>query len=289
VLALLAPVEVTVFGGLLCRLTTRAVAYGSVLYDPAPAGQEALKALLSAYVRTVKRRPVYTELRNLSDLSQGQSVLRNCGFAYTDHLNYLVDLARSPEAIMQSIGRRTRKQIRHALRQGQVTIGLIKTREELASWYAVLQQTYRRARVPLAERSLFEVAFDVLHPRGMIEFRSARVGNAVAAVSVELLYRDVIYGWYGGTDRSYGYLYPNEVLTWRILESGAQRGYKVYDFGGAGQPGEVYGVRDFKAKFGGDIVGFGRNICVHSPFLFRLSTLGYRAYRMAQNTIIRRR
>ncbi len=279
ILALLLPVQITLRGGLLRRLTTRAVAYGSVLCDPSPAGREALKGLLDAYVRTVRHESLYTELRNLSDLSQDQLVLRNCGFIYTDHLNYLIDLARPPEAIMQSIGRRTRKQIRRALRQDQVRIELIKAREELVPWYAVLQQTYRCARVPVPERSLFEAAFDVLYPRGMIEFRVARVGGAYAAVSVELLYKGVIHGWYGGTDRHYGELYPNELLTWHILESGTQRGYKVYDFGGAGQPDEGYGVRDFKAKFGGDMVCFGRNTCVHSPFLFKLSTSGYRAYR----------
>jgi len=278
VLALLTPVQVTVAGGLLRRLTTRAVAYGSVLCDPSPAGREALNALLNAYVRIAKRESLYTELRNLSDLSQDQFVLQSCGFAYADHLNYLVNLARPPEAVMQGIGRRTRKQIRHALRQDRVHIGLIQTREELASWYAVLQKTYRRARVPLAERSLFEAAFDVLYPCGMIEFRVARVGGAYAAVSVELLYRGVIYGWYGGTDRHYGHLYPNELLTWHILEWGAEHGYRIYDFGGAGQPGEKYGVRDFKAKFGGQLVCYGRNTLIHAPTLLAMSKRGYQLY-----------
>lgn len=278
VLALLTPVQVTVVGGLLRRLTTRAVAYGSLLCDPSPIGRQALQCLLEAYVRTAKRQSIYTELRNLSDLSQHQPMLQNFGFDYADHLNYLIDLARPAEAIMKSMGRRTRQQIRRALRQGYVHIELVTTRQELAPWYAVLQKTYHHARVPLAERSLFEAAFDVLHPLGMIEFRVARVGDACAAVSAELLYKDMIYGWYGGTDRHYGHLCPNELLTWHILESGAQSGYKVYDFGGAGRPHEKYGVRDFKAKFGGDLVCFGRNTCVHSPLLFGLSTLGYRAY-----------
>ncbi len=278
-LALFLPLQITLFDGLLRRLTTRAVAYGSVLYDPSLAGQVALKRLLDAYNERVKRQLLFTELRNVSDMGAVQSVLSSCGFAYAEHLNYLIDLDRSPEAIMQGFGSRTRKQIRRALRQHQVVIETLTSRDQLGGWYEVMQQTYRRNQVPLADRSLFESAFDVLYPKDMILFSAARVGDVYAAVSVELLYKDVIYGWYGGTDRVYGNLYPNELLTWHILEWGAQNGFRVYDFGGAGKPEEEYGVRNFKAKFGGDLVGFGRNTCVHSPLLLKLSTLGYEMYR----------
>ena len=69
------------------------------------------------------------------------------------------------------------------------------------------------------------------------------------------------------------------MLTWGILEWGAKNGYSLYDFGGAGKPDEKYGVRDFKAKFGGELVNFGRNICVHSPRLLKISKLGYQLLR----------
>ncbi|MDH4208252.1 MAG: hypothetical protein OEV76_05210, partial [Anaerolineae bacterium] len=54
---------------------------------------------------------------------------------------------------------------------------------------------------------------------------------------------------------------------------------RVYDFGGAGKADEEYGVRDFKAKFGGDLVCYGRNTCVHAPFRLAMSKLGYEGYR----------
>jgi lipid II:glycine glycyltransferase (peptidoglycan interpeptide bridge formation enzyme) len=68
---------------------------------------------------------------------------------------------------------------------------------------------------------------------------------------------------------------PGELLMWHILKWGAENGYRTYDFGGAGNPDEKYGVRDFKAKFGGRLVCFGRNTFVHDPALLRLSTFGY--------------
>ena len=279
VLALLLPVRITLIDGLLRHFTTRAVAYDSVLCAPGAEGQEALARLLYTYKRQVKGELLFTELRNLSNREAVQPILREHGFVYEDHLNYLIDLKRPPEAIFQSIGRRTRKKVRRGLKQGEVVVEEARERKQVVACYDLLRQTYRAARVPLADRSLFEAAFDLLYPKGMVRFTLARLGQTPAAASVELIYKDVIYGWYGGVDRAYGSYVPNELLVWHILKWGAENGYGLYDFGGAGKPDEEYGVRDFKAKFGGELVCFGRNTCVHAPFLLRLGELGYHVYR----------
>jgi len=279
VLTLLLPVLITLKGGLLRYLTTRAIIYGSVLYDPGPLGREALAALLHAYTQKASRDVLFTELRNLSDLSAAQPILNECGFVYEDHLNYLIDIARSPEEILQSFSQSTRKQIRRGLRRGEMTIEEITTREQLSLCYDLLCQTYTSAQVPLADRSLFESAFDVLYPKGMARFVLARVGDSCVGTSIELLYKNSVYGWYGGVDRAYSRYNPGELLMWHILKWSAQNGYQVYDFGGAGKPDEEYGVRDFKAKFGGELVCYGRNVHVHAPALLRLSEWGYRLLR----------
>jgi serine/alanine adding enzyme len=276
--ALLLPVQITLINRLR-RLTTRAVVYGSVLYAPGPKGREALALLVRTYTEQVDGTPLFTELRNLSNLGAVQPILREHGFVYEDYLNYLIDLNRAPEAILQSIGRRTRKNIRRGLRQGEVIVEEVEERGQMAACYDLLRQTYRAAKVPLADRSLFEAAFDVLYPKGMVRFTLARVDQTPAATSVELLYKDVVYGWYGGVERAYSSYIPNELLTWHILQWGAESGYRLYDFGGAGKPDEEYGVRDFKAKFGGELVCYGRNTCVRAPALLRLSQWGYAVFR----------
>lgn len=277
-LALLLPVQITLLDRL-PRLTTRAVAYGSVLHAPGPRGQKALALLLRTYTREVNGSSLFTELRNLSDLKAVQSILRELGFEYEDHLNYIIDLKHSPEALLQNIGSRTRKHIRCGLRRSYVVVEEVRDREQVRICYDLLHQTYRKARVPLADRSLFEAAFDLLYPRGMVKFWLARVGNTYVGTSVELLYKDVMYGWYGGVDRAYARYTPGELLIWHILKWGAENGYKLYDFGGAGKPSDEYGVRDFKAKFGGELVCFSRNTCIHAPLMLWLSRQGYRLLR----------
>ncbi len=278
-LALLLPVQVTLMDGLLRWFTTRAIAYGSVLCAPGSEGREALTVLLQTYNREMQRNALFTELRNLSDLSDLQPVLNDNDFAYEDHLNYLIDLDRPPEAVLRSIGRRTRKKIRRALRQGELIVEEANRREQVVLCYELLQKSYAAAQVYLADRSLFEAVFDVLYPRGMVKFLLARVDDVYVAGSVELIYKDTIYGWYGGMDRDYSDYIPNELLLWHIFQWGAEKGYKVYDFGGAGKPDEEYGVRDFKAKFGGELVCYGRNTCVHAPKLLWLSEQGYQLVR----------
>jgi CelD/BcsL family acetyltransferase involved in cellulose biosynthesis len=279
VLALLLPVQITVLHRWLRPLTTRAVVYGSVLCARGAEGQGALARLLRAYVQETRGSLLFTELRNLSSLEGLQPILDEHDFVYEDHLNYLVDLKRPPEAILQGIRRRTRKRIRRGLRRQEVSVGEVTGREQVEACYALLQRTYRAARVPLADPSLFEAAFDLLYPKGMIRFSLASVGQTPVAASVDLCYKDVVLGWYGGMDRAYAPYHPNELLTWHILMWGAENGYATYDFGGAGKPGKVYGVRNFKAKFGGELVCFGRNIYVHRPRFLHLSRLGYHIYR----------
>jgi len=279
ILALLLPVQIALLSGLFRYLTARSVVYGGVLYAPGAQGQQALDLLLHTYTQGADTIPLFTELRNLSDVEAVQPILRDHGFAYEDHLNYLIDLDRSPEAILQGIERRTRRRIRRGIRRGEVVVEEVEERERLSVCYDLLHRTYRAAQVPLADCSLFEAAFDLLRPRGMVRFTLTRVGQTTAAVSAELLYKDVIYGWYGGMDRSCSSYSPNELLMWHILEWGAENGYRTFDFGGAGKPDEEYGVRDFKAKFGGELVCFGRNTHVHRPALLMLSQWGYEVFR----------
>ncbi len=278
VAALLVPVLVTL-NRLLPQLTTRSIGYGSVLCAPSDEGREALGLLLETYLRETRGTCLFTELRNLACIDGLQPTLQKYGFSYEPHLNYLIDLNRPADAIFDSIGRRTRKNIRHGMNRGEVRIQEVRERQQVAGCYELLAQTYEAARVPLIDISLFEAAFDLLYPRGMVRFTLAHVEQAPAATSVELLYRNVMYGWYGGMDRKYTRYVPNELLMWNILRWGAENGYGLYDFGGAGKPDEKYSVRDFKAKFGGNLVSFGRNTCVHARAALWLSKQGYRLMR----------
>jgi lipid II:glycine glycyltransferase (peptidoglycan interpeptide bridge formation enzyme) len=277
-MAFMVSVKITQVPGL-SQFTSRSIVHGSILCAPGSEGRNALDALLKTYKQAVKHDVLLTELRNLSDASDLATVLSENGFAREGHLNYLIDLDRPANQVFQSIGKRTRKKIRRGLGKEHICTTAVTDRSDLDRWYAILNKTYRHARVPLADSTLFEAVFDLLCPKNMARFFLARVDGVPVASSLELLYRDRVYGWYGGIDRQYGRYHANELMHWHILEWSMNHGYRIYDFGGAGRPGEAYGPRDFKAKFGGELVDFGRHSYIHSPGRLKFSKLVYRLYR----------
>jgi serine/alanine adding enzyme len=279
VLALLQPVKVTLQDGVFRRLTTRSIAYGSTLCKPDPAGKEALFNLLIDYTQKNGREGLFTELRHLSDASGYQAIFGQCGFGYQEHLNYLIDLDCPTEMILNRMGTHTRKHIRREIKRAEVVVEEINNASQIKTFYQLTRKSYLEAHIPFADISLFEAAFDILYPCNMVKFWLVRIDKTYIASSVELLYKDRVYGWYGGVDRAFSRNTPSELLTWHILKWGAENGYRIYDFGGAGTPDEEYGVRDFKSKFGGQLVCYGRNTCVHAPSLLRLSTIGYSVLR----------
>lgn len=279
ILVIFLPVTISIHGGIFRPLTTHTIAYGSILCDLGDQAKEALKALLQHFQAVHKLRSIYTELRNISDMSDYQAVMNQSGFIYEEHLNYKIDLTGSPDLVFSRIGKRTQKHIKRALTRGELAVEEVTDLSGINECYQLLCKTYKLARIPLANRSLFESAFEVLYPQGMLRVTAARHRGTMVAVSFELLYKDVIYGWYGGMDREFSRYTPNELLMWHILRWGAENGYREYDFGGAGKPDEDYGVRDFKAKFGGALVNYGRFKWIANPVLFHISSFGYKVYR----------
>lgn len=273
--ALFVPVHISLQLGWLRRLATRTVIHGSILATPDHAGRDACRSLLRAYKAASGRQSLFTETRNVSPLGNLGPLLEAEGFAYEDHLNYLLDLERPIDAIFEGIGKRTRKHIRNGLHKDLVHITDVREEGGLMECYRLLKQTFRAASVPLADYSLFKAALNILSPRSMIRLSIATVEGKGAATSVELLYKDVAYGWYAGMDRAYSSYVPNDLLMWDMLKWAAEHGFKRYDFGGAGKPNEDYGVRDFKAKFGGGLVCYGRNTWIPQRSLYLLGKTGY--------------
>jgi len=279
ILALLLPVRITLLSGVPRLFSTRDVVYGGVLCAPGPAGEEALTRLLRTYQCEAKGYTLFTELRNLSDSNVLQPILLGNDYTYEDHLNYLIDVSLHIDQVWGNIHASARKKIKKALDKHQLDVIEIQDRSEVAIGYAIFQKTYVTAHVPLADCSLFEAAYDVLQPKGMVKFLLGRVDDKYVAASVALLYKGVIYGWYRGFDRTYSAYLPNDLMVWHILKWGAENGYRTFDFGGAGKPNERYGPRQFKAKFGGHLVNFGRSTCVHHSHLLRVSQVGYQLFR----------
>ena len=133
--------------------------------------------------------------------------------------------------------------------------------------------------MPLSGEDFFKGAVEILDRNKYLHAIGAFLNAELIGVRFVLCYKNLIYDWYAASKDEYLSCRPNDVLPWEIMKWGVNNGFDVFDFGGAGKPGIPYGVRDYKLKFGGQLVNFGRFVKVHNPLLMELGKMGLNLYR----------
>jgi serine/alanine adding enzyme len=271
--ALFTPVTIATLGGPLRGATTRTVSFAAPLLT---SGRDAngLRAVLQAYRAAGARGSLFTEIRHHAVDPEVAGILGAEGFEHERHLNFHIDLTRSDADLWARVRSAARRNVQKASRSG-VSVVEVTDPAGIAEGYEVLRLVYRRIQVPLPDRSLFDAAARLLTPLGRFTMLLARSGDRAIGVLTLLRYRGVVTYWYTGTLREDATLRAGDLLAWHAISSQAGAGARVFDFGGAGKPGEPYGVRDFKAKYGGELIDPGRAVWVSSPRRLRAATAGY--------------
>ena len=129
-----------------------------------------------------------------------------------------------------------------------------------------------KVKTPLFSWNFFEQLHRTEHARFILtEYQGRIIGGTVC---VELP-NSALYEWFAcGEDGVYDHIYPSCYATYLGIKYAAESGCQIFDMMGAGKPDETYGVRDFKAKFGGELVEHGRFLCIRKPLLYWIGTLG---------------
>lgn len=260
--------------GLKKRLTSRAIINGGPLLDE-NISEEALTLLLKAIVKELKHRCVYVETRNFNDYSRWKAVFENCGFSYKPHNNFHVDTT-SFETVDGNMGKSRRRDIRYTLREGAVAVEAT-TMDEVDAFYGILQDLYReKVKRPLFPGVLFRQIMGMPFAHlVLVKYLDEVVGGSLC---LELKGR-TMYEWFVcGRDHEWRNVHPSELATYEAIRLAVSHGCKCFDMMGAGEPDKAYGVRDFKAHFGGALVEHGR-------FLYRCRPLVYKAGEIVIKTI----
>lgn len=250
-------------------LTCRAIIIGGPLLAN-DATDEEVAALLQA-IRRLGKRAIYVETRNFHDYSRWKAVFKANGFAYQPHLNFHVDTT-SPEIVEQNLGKSRKRDIRTTIRDG-VTPVYQPTIDQVRAYYDILLDLYKtKVKTPLFKCEWFEQLYKVNSARFILtELEGKIVGGTVCMV----LPGKALYEWFAcGIDGVYPHIYPSTYATYLGIKYAAENGCKIFDMMGAGKPDEPYGVRDFKAEFGGELVEHGRFLCIRKPLLYKIGTLG---------------
>ena len=220
---------------------------------------------------TWRNLPIYIETRNFHDYSKWKEVFEACGFTYQPHLNFHVDTT-SLELIESNLGKNRKRDIKTSIRDG-ATIIEQPTIEQVREYYVLLKQLYTtKIKTPLFSLSFFEQLY--AQPNGrfiLVELNGEIIGGTVC---VELPGK-CLYEWFVcGRDGEWKSIFPSSLATYAGIRYAAEHGCSRFDMMGAGKPDEAYGVRDFKARFGGEQVEHGRFLCIRKPLLYWIGKLG---------------
>ena len=262
-------------------LTCRSIIIGGPLLDE-HISDVALCSLLSAVAQCPASRliassphrlikPIYIESRNFHDYSKWRNIFEANGFAYQPHLNFHVDTTSIDHA-QNNIGKHRWRYIRLSMRDG-ATIVANPTIEQVRAFYTILQELYRtKVRTPLWSWEFFEQLYHVENARYILVELDGKIVGGTACVCLP---GKAVYEWYAcGLDDCRDDIRPLSVAIWGEMQYAAENGYPLFDFMGAGSPDQPYGVRDFKAEFGGELVEHGRFLCIRKPLLYWVGKMG---------------
>lgn len=248
-------------------LTSRAVIWGGPVSENGDS--EISDSLLKSLNEELRGSVTYIQIRNLTDTSKNRKVFTDNGYKYDDHLNILFDLKKTYTLLWDEMHPTRRKQINRSARRGVTTfVSEAADEDTVTRCYDILKDVYKRAGLPLPDLSFFLRAAGMRSSDYGFRVATAVCENKIIGFRFFLLFSGLLYDWYAGSDDAYYDKYPNDVLPWAIIKWGSEKGYHTFDFGGAGHPREKYGVRDYKMKFGGKVVNYGRYLFVQRPLVY---------------------
>ncbi|MCW5921952.1 MAG: GNAT family N-acetyltransferase [Saprospiraceae bacterium] len=258
-------------------LSRRLIVWGGPIVVPVSTAQtqSVTRGLLDEMKKHANSRSIYIEFRNFFDTAALRKTFEQSGFVFKPHLNYLVKCDDEAAAKKRMSSSRTR-QIKSSVKMG-AEIMEARSEEDVVAFYKILHQLYKeKVRKPLPSHELFLKFWQKGIGKTFVVLHEEKV---VGGIMCPVFENKVIYEWYVcGMDGLAQGLHPSVLATWAPIEFGCRNGFEHFDFMGAGKPDEDYGVREFKARFGGDEVAYGRyEIVVNKP-LFQIGKIGLKIY-----------
>jgi hypothetical protein len=281
--------------GLAGYFSSRTVIYGGPLIAPdAPDRQEILQMMLNGLIHKVRNHAIFIQFRNFGSQKAMLKTFESAGFHLRDRLNLIVDTS-SMETVIRNMSTSRWRQVRKGLGIGRLddrAIGRLKESDDghfakiirpenlaqVRALYDILYVLYKyKVKKPLPSWEFFEQFYRIskegrLGVVFLVEYQGKIIGGIFAPVTPG----KAIYEWYVcGLDQQYKEVYPSVLATWAALDYAVNNNIPRFDFMGVGIPEREYGVRDFKARFGGELVNYGRFARINNRIFYAVAEAGY--------------
>jgi len=275
--AILLAVNIKDYKGIIGDLTVRTIIYGGPLISGEEGNPEELSGiLLKALIDTVEKRSLYIQFRNAYDMTPLYPSFQKNRFLAEDHLNLIVSTSDSQTA-HSGISKSKIRQAKNSVDSG-VELVLASTEEEINHFYLILEQIYKdKAKKPLPQKSFFISFFRAMQKGKLgIIILAKYQGIVIGGMLCPITPGKILSEWYiCGLDKMNNKVHPSVLLTYGAIEYAISNAIPKFDFMGIGSPDKPYGVRDFKTRFGGQSVNFGRFTRINNPNLYRIARAGY--------------
>lgn len=248
-------------------ISKRSIIIGAPLVENQKYINEILKELNSI---NKSKKVVYSEVRNLKDSKKVENIYIKENWNYDPHYNFILNnfKLKSNEV---SLSKTRKKQINRSIRNGASVIEA-SSNEEILEFYQLLKKHYaEKVKKPLPEEDFFlQIGYNNDFSKYLlIKLDSKIIGGLLIVFDDKSVYQYYLCG----EDGKYDSIYPSALATYAGIEYGIHNNIEFTDFLGAGKPGDNYGVREFKSKFGGDLVEFGRFKKIYNPVIYKSAEL----------------
>ncbi len=233
---------------------------------------EELGFLLSALKKKLQKKAIFIETRNFNDYSRWRQVFEQSGFGYEPHYDVQVETT-SMDLVNSKLDRNRKRNIKKALENGLV-IDENPSADDLRTLYSMLDELYTtKVKTPLFPFEFFDKLSNI--PSSRFFLAKNAEGQLLGGLVCVVLEHRCVYAWLAcGDDFNHKALSPSVMVNYAGVIYAARQGASRFDFMGAGKPDDGgYGVRDFKLKFGGDLVEYGRFVHVCNRLLFGIGKL----------------
>lgn len=230
-----------------------------------------LENLLKLCIEGLNKKAIYIEIRNYFDFSKYKHVFEKMGFVYEPHYDFIVDTS-SVEVMESNMGKSRKRDVNASIKQG-VTIVDNLTEAEVTEFYAILEELYRKkVKTPLFSKDFFLKLW--LAP--FSKFILVKLQDEIIGGTVCIHDDETVFEWFAcGKDGVYKNVFPSTFATYYGIRFAAENGFRKFDMMGAGAPGDGgYGVREFKIKFGGELVEYGRFKFICNKSLYKFGEFG---------------
>lgn len=187
---------------------------------------------------------------------------------------FRLDITPQEEDLLRNMEGKTRYNLRLAERKG-VTIREAEGKQDLQTFYDLLQETAARDRFLIRNFSYFEKIWDLFVARGSARIFLADYQEETIAGALAFHCGHLAWYLYGASSNRKRNVMPNNLLQWKMILWARSLGCQVYDFRGVPSGDDpnhpLYGLYRFKKGFGATFTEFvGEYDLVFSPFWYFL-------------------